>query len=117
MPNQGSLVYEDAALVLELATHIDEYPFRKHGILSTIRMERWEHTNSLGNFPAEKFLQQGVQFFGRVVLTIYLSRYPQSLLREFVEHHVYVGAANDWLTRCHVISEFLYRHIIWELYF
>ena len=53
MPNQGSFVDEDAALVLELATHIDEHPFRKHGVLSAIRMEWREHTNGLGNFPAK----------------------------------------------------------------
>ena len=42
-----------------------------------------------------------------MVLAVNLSRYLQCLLRQLMEHHVNVGAANDELTRSHVISKTL----------
>ena len=50
MPDECSFVDGDAALILELAAHVDEDPFANDGVLSAVGMERREHAYRLGNF-------------------------------------------------------------------
>ena len=80
MPDECTLVNGDAALILELTTHIDEHPLTNNGIFAAIGMERRKHTYRLGDLASPKSLQQIVQFFRCVVLAVNLSRYLQSLL-------------------------------------
>ena len=51
-----------------------------------------------------------MQFLWCMILTIDLCCNSQCLLRQLMKHHVNIGASNDRLSRCHVITEFLYGH-------
>ena len=56
MPNQRTVVNGDAALVLKLATHIDEHILADDGVLSAVGMERWEQAYRFRHFPSEQLL-------------------------------------------------------------
>ena len=47
-----------------------------------------------------------------MIFAVDLSSNLQCFLRQLMEHHVDIAASNDGVARCHVISEFLYSHIV-----
>lgn len=54
--DECTLVNGDPSLVLELTTHVDEYSLTDVGVLTTVGMERWEHTNRFGHLTSPKFV-------------------------------------------------------------
>ena len=58
MAYECTLVNGDAALILELTTHIDEHPLTNNGIFAAIGMERREQAYRLGHFTSPKLFQQ-----------------------------------------------------------
>ena len=55
--DERAFVDGDAALILELAAHIDEDMFANDGVLAAIGVEGWEHAYRLGHFTTPKLLQ------------------------------------------------------------
>ena len=55
--DESALVDGDAALILELAAHIDEDMFANDGVLAAIGVEGWEHAYRLGHFTTPKLFQ------------------------------------------------------------
>ena len=75
-----TLVDGDAALILELAAHVDEYSFTNDGVLAAIGMKRRKHSYRLGYLTPPKLFQQIVQLLWSMLLAVNLCRYLQSLL-------------------------------------
>ena len=102
---------EDASLILELTTDIDEYPLTDMGILSTIGIERRKHAECLWYVNVPKVGEQLSKLLWRVVLIIYLHGNANSLLCHLVHEEVGFAAVPDRIPCCYVISIFLYCHI------
>ena len=92
--DECALVNGDAALILELAAHVDEHPLTNNGVLATIGMERREHTYRLGNLTPPKLFQQIVQLLWCMILAVNLCCYLQSFLRQLMKHYVDIGASD-----------------------
>jgi len=60
MADECALVDGDAALILELAAHVDEHPFTNDGVLAAVGMKRREHAYRLGHLSSPKLLQQWI---------------------------------------------------------
>ena len=102
---------EDASLILELTTAIDEYPLTDMGILSTIGIERRKHAECLWYVNVPKVGEQLSKLLWRVVLIIYLHGNANSLLCHLVHEEVGIATSHNWISCCYVISVFLYCHI------
>ncbi len=89
-----------------------EDPFTNDGVLAAIGMERRKHAYRLGHLTSPKLFQQIVQLLWSMILSVNLSRNLQCLLRQLMKHHVDITTANDGFARCHVITKFLYCHIL-----
>ena len=63
---------EDASLILELTTAIDEYSLADMGIFATIGVERRKHAECLWYVNVPKVGEQLSKFLWRVVLIIYM---------------------------------------------
>ena len=112
---------EDASLILELTTAIDEYSLADMGIFATIGVERREHAERLWHFNVPKFGEQLPEFLWCVVLVVYLHSDANSLLRHLVHEEVGFAAVPDRIPCCYVISVFLYCHIsiqkqLWRMF-
>src|SRR5574344_2105521 len=81
---------EDASLILELTTAIDEYPLTDMGILSTIGIERRKHAECPWYVNVPKVGEQLFKLLWRVVLIIYLHGKANILLCHLV--HAEVGS-------------------------
>ncbi len=57
MADETVVAYEDATLILELTTHVDERSFAHPGVLASIRPERREHTNAFRHLMSPEFGQ------------------------------------------------------------
>ena len=102
---------EDASLILELTTAIDEYPLADMGIFATIGVERWKHTECLWYVNVPKLGEQLSKFLWRVVLIVNLHGNANSLLCHLVHEEVWFATILDRVPCCYVISIFLYCHI------
>lgn len=102
---------EDASLILELTTAIDEYSLADMGIFATIGVERWEHTECLWYVYVPKLGEQLSKFLWRVVLIVNLHGNANSLLCHLVHEEVGFAAVPDRIPCRYVISVFLYCHI------
>ena len=102
---------EDASLILELTTAIDEYSLADMGIFATIGVERREHAERLWHFNVPKFGEQLPEFLWCMVLVVYLHSDANSLLRHLVHEEVGIATSHDRFSCCNVISIFLYCHI------
>ena len=102
---------EDASLILELTTAIDEYSLADMGIFATIGVERWKHTECLWYVNVPKVGEQLSKLLWRVVLIIYLHGNANSLLCHLVHEEVWFATVLDRVPCCYVISIFLYCHI------
>src|SRR5574344_232494 len=102
---------EDASLILELTTAIDEYPLTDMGILSTIGIERRKHAECLWYVNVPKVGEELSKLLWRVVLIIYLHGNANSLLCHLVHEEVWLATVLDRVPCCNVISVFLYCHI------
>ena len=58
MSNEAIIADEDAALILELTTHIDECTFANPSVLTAIRTKRREHANAIWNLIPSTFSEQ-----------------------------------------------------------
>ncbi len=102
---------EDASLILELTTAIDEYPLTDMGIFATIGIERRKHTECLWYVYVPKLGEQLSKFLWRVVLIVNLHGNANSLLCHLVHEEVWFATVLDRVPCCYVISIFLYCHI------
>ena len=102
---------EDASLILELTTAIDEYPLTDMGIFATIGIERRKHAECLWYVNVPKVGEQLSKLLRRVVLIIYLHGNANSLLCHLVHEEVWFATVLDRVPCCYVISIFLYCHI------
>ena len=101
---------EDASLILELTTAIDEYSLTDMGILSTIGIEGRKHAECLWYVYVPKLGEQLSKFLRRVVLVVYLHSNANSLLCHLVHEEVWFATVLDWVPCCYVIPIFLYCH-------
>ena len=58
MAYECAFIDDDAALILELAAHVDKDALANHGVLSAVGVERWKHPNTLRHLTSPKLLQQ-----------------------------------------------------------
>ena len=58
MSNQTIIADEDAALILELTTHVDECAFANPSVLTAIRTKRREHANAIWNLMPPEFCKE-----------------------------------------------------------
>ena len=86
---------EDASLILELTTAIDEYPLTDMGILSTIGIERWKHAECLWYVNVPKVGEQLSKLLWRVVLVVYFHGNANSLLCHLVHEEVWFATVLD----------------------
>ena len=111
MTNKAIIADEDASLILELTTAIDEHTLTNVGVLATIRIERREHAECLWYVNVPKFGEQLPEFLRCVVLIINLHGNANSLLCHLVHEEVWFATSHDRFPCCNVISVFLYFHI------
>ena len=102
---------EDASLILELTTAIDEYSLADMGIFATIGVERWKHTECLWYVYVPKFGEQLPEFLWWMVLVVYLHSDANSLLCHLMHEEVGFATSHDRFPCCYVISIFFYCHI------
>ena len=84
--DESALVKGDAALILKLAAHVDEYPFTNDGVFTAVCMERREHAYRLRNLTFPKLLQESVKFLAVVVIVInsmYVDKTMRTILFDF----------------------------------
>ena len=111
MTNKAIIADEDASLILELTTAIDEHTLTNVGVLATIRIERREHAERLWHFNVPKFGEQLPEILRCMVLVVYLHSDANSLLCHLVHEEVWFATVLDRVPCCYVISIFLYCHI------
>ena len=111
MTNKAIIADEDASLILKLTTAIDKHTLTNAGVLATIGIEGWKHTECLWYVYVPKLGEQLSKLLWRVVLIVNLHGNANSLLCHLVHEEVWFATVLDRVPCCYVISIFLYCHI------
>ena len=90
--DEGTVVDVDAALVLELAAHVDKDMFADVDVLSAVGIKGWEQPEALVHRLADELGEEGAQLRRLVVAAVDLRRNAQGLLADAVHEQMGLAA-------------------------
>lgn len=110
MPDQRTISYEDASLILEFATAVYEAIPTKMDVLPAVGIEGRKERKSIRHWSSCQFPHKNSELFGGMVSTIHLSTDTNGLLRYFMHDQMSIRSAHNTLASIEHGKEFFSFH-------
>ena len=110
MPDQRTVSYEDASLILKFATAVYEAIPTKMDVLPAVGIEGRKERKSIRHWSPHQFPHMSSELFGGMVSAIHLSTDTNGLLRYFMHDQMSIRSAHDALASIEHGEEFFSFH-------
>lgn len=110
MPDQRTVSYEDASLILKFATAVYEAIPTKMDVLPAVGIEGRKERKSIRHWSPHQFPHKSSELFGGMISAIHLSTDTNGLLRYFMHNQMSIRSAHDALASIEHGEEFFSFH-------